>query len=51
MILGNGFGAKMRAAFLADLKKSKTITLASWRQRPWRDRGKERLARLWEYWL
>ena len=51
VILGNGFGDKMRAAFLADLKKSNAITLGIWRERPWRDRGKERLARLWEYWL
>lgn len=51
VVLGTGFGERMRAAFQADLAKSKEITLATWRSRPLNMKVKERLGRLWEYWL
>ena len=51
VVLGNDFGDKMRAAFRADLAKSREITLPVWRERPLDVRVKELFARLWEYWL
>lgn len=51
VVLGNDFGARMRAAFLADLATSDPITLAQWRRRPLADRARELLGRLWTYWL
>ncbi len=51
VVLGTGFGSKMRAAFLADLAKSDEITLKKWRQRPLNTRAKELIGRFWEYWL
>lgn len=51
VVLGSGFGDKMRAAFIADLDKSDEITLEKWRRRPLNVRVKELLGRLWEYWL
>ena len=51
VILGGDFGTEMRAAFLGDLEQSDSITLAAWRSRPLRNRGKEQFARLWAYWL
>ncbi|MNN39370.1 putative cardiolipin synthase YwiE [compost metagenome] len=51
VVLGNDFGARMRAAFLADLETSAPITLAQWRRRPLEDRACELLGRLWAYWL
>jgi len=51
VVLGSGFGDLMRAAFKADVAKSKEVTLENWRQRPLSDRTKEFLSRLWQYWL
>ena len=51
VVLGNDFGARMRAAFDADLAKSKQITLEQWQQRSPAQRIKEQFARLWQYWL
>lgn len=51
VVLGNDFGARMRAAFLADLATSDPVTLAQWRRRPLADRARELLGRLWAYWL
>ncbi|TVT84350.1 cardiolipin synthase [Pseudomonas sp. H3(2019)] len=51
VVLGTGFGEKMRAAFLADLLKSNEITLEKWQQRSLGVRVKEQFGRLWEYWL
>lgn len=51
VVLGSGFGEKMRAAFLADLLKSNEITLEKWQQRSLDVRAKEQFAHLWEYWL
>lgn len=51
VVLGNDFGDKMRAAFRADLEKSREITLPVWRERTLDVRAKELFARLWEYWL
>jgi cardiolipin synthase A/B len=51
VILGNEFGAKMRAAFDRDLAVSNRITFDAWEHRPLSARAKEMFARLWEYWL
>lgn len=51
VVLGPGFGEKMRAAFLADLLKSNEITLEKWQRRSLDARAKEQFAHLWEYWL
>jgi cardiolipin synthase len=51
IILGQEFGAQMRAAFETDLAFSRPITLEEWAQRSLSDRLKEMAARIWEYWL
>jgi len=51
VVLGIGFGDKMRGAFLADLAESNEITLEKWRRRSLDVRVKELLGRMWEYWL
>jgi cardiolipin synthase len=51
VVLGTGFGGKMRAAFLDDLAKSEEITLEKWRRRALDSRIKELIGRFWEYWL
>lgn len=39
------FGARMSAVFEQDLARSRRVTLEAWRQRPWRERALELLAR------
>lgn len=51
VILGTGFGEKMRAAFCGDLAQSREITLAAWQWRSLGARTKEWFGRLWEHWL
>lgn len=51
VVLGSNFGDKMRAAFRADLAKSREITLPAWQERPLDVRVQELFARRWEYWL
>ncbi|MEP7294716.1 MAG: cardiolipin synthase [Burkholderiales bacterium] len=51
VVLGSEFGAQMRAAFDADVAQSAQITLDAWRERSMALRVKERLARVWQYWL
>jgi cardiolipin synthase A/B len=51
VVLGTEFGDRMRAAFKRDVAQSEQITLEQWRNRSIGVRLKERLARLWEYWL
>lgn len=51
VVLGSNFGDKMRAAFRADLAKSREITLDAWQARPLDVRAQELFGRLWEYWL
>jgi cardiolipin synthase len=51
VVLGTGFGDKMRAAFIADLESSDEMTLAKWKQRPVDVRFKELIGRAWQYWL
>ena len=51
MVLGAEFGVQMRAVFERDLAASQRITLEQWRRRPLAMRLRERLARLWQYWL
>jgi len=51
VILGQEFGAQLRAMFETDLAASSPITLEQWEQRSIGARLKETLARMWEYWL
>ncbi|MGB5082108.1 MAG: cardiolipin synthase [Burkholderiales bacterium] len=51
VILGQEFGAQMRAMFETDLAASSLVTLEQWGQRSIGDRLKESLARIWGYWL
>jgi cardiolipin synthase A/B len=51
VVLGTGFGDKMRATFMDDLAHSTQITLTKWRNRALDVRTKELIGRLWEYWL
>ena len=51
LVLGAGFGPRMRAAFDADLPASTPITLEQWRARSPLLRAKEMFGRLWQYWL
>jgi cardiolipin synthase len=51
VVLGTEFGDRMRAAFARDVAQSEQITLEQWRQRSIGVRLKERLARVWQYWL
>jgi cardiolipin synthase len=51
VVLGTEFGDRMRAAFERDVAQSRRITLEQWRHRSIDVRVKERLARLWQYWL
>ena len=51
VVLGTGFGARMRAAFADDLARSEQITLTTWQRRPVRVRTRELIGRLWKYWL
>ena len=51
VVLGADFASQMRAAFERDLAASDAITLARWDRRGLGARVKQRLARLWEYWL
>jgi cardiolipin synthase len=51
VVLGAGFGDQVRSMFDRDLAASDAIVLEEWVMRPLHLRVKERLARLWEYWL
>ena len=51
VVLGTEFGDRMRAAFARDVAQSEQITLEKWRKRPIGARVKEKIARLWQYWL
>ncbi|MGD9843044.1 MAG: cardiolipin synthase [Steroidobacteraceae bacterium] len=51
VVLGTGFGEKMRTAFMDDFAQSTPIILTTWQRRPLRVRAKELIGRLWEYWL
>lgn len=51
VVVDNGFGLELEKAFLDDLKNSEEISLERWRHRPTMKRVKERLSRLFSYWL
>lgn len=51
MVLDAAFGKDMEAAFNEDLRHSKQVTLEQWRDRPWKDRIRELMGRLAEYWI
>lgn len=50
VILDEGFGQSMEQMFAADVKASRQVTLAAWRQRPLWERIKEWSARSFESW-
>jgi cardiolipin synthase A/B len=51
VVLGAGFGERLRKSFEEDLAQSEPITLEQWRQRTIDLRVKELFGRLWQYWL
>jgi cardiolipin synthase len=51
VVLGTGFGERMRAAFESDIANSEQITLERWRRRPLDLRLKEAFSLIWVYWL
>jgi len=51
VVLDPAFGKDMEAAFNEDLRSSKEVTLEQWRHRPWKDRIREFMGRLAEYWI
>jgi cardiolipin synthase len=50
-VVGAGLAREMEAWFLADLASSRRIDPQRWRERPLRERIKERLSRLFSHWL
>ena len=51
VVLDPAFGRDMESAFNEDLRDSKEITLEQWKHRPWKDRLREWMGRLAEYWI
>jgi len=51
IVLGQDFGGQMEAMFKTDIESSHQITLEEWRKRPMLSRVKEKLSKLWAYWL
>lgn len=51
IILGKDFAADMEGLFERDLAESNQIHLKQWEKRPWKQRAKELLSRLIQYWL
>ena len=51
VVLGPEIGAQMEAMFEHDLAESNAITLEEWRRRSLLARVKERVSRMWAYWL
>lgn len=51
VVLGTGFGDRMRAAFESDIANSEQITLERWRDRSLDLRVKEAFSLIWVYWL
>jgi cardiolipin synthase A/B len=51
VVIGRDFGAQMEAMFIQDLEESRAIQRRQWRRRAWTLRIKERVARLFAYWL
>jgi cardiolipin synthase len=51
VVVDPAFGRDMESAFAEDVRDSKEVTLAQWRDRSWLDRIKEFAARLTEYWI
>ena len=51
IVLSQGFGDQMRAAFQADLAQSQQLTMEKWSSRGLLPRLQEFTAGMWEYWL
>ena len=51
VIVGEDFGSSMEAMFRKDMVLSTPITLEQWEKRPLFNRIKERLSRLFQYWI
>ncbi len=51
VVMGDEFGQEMESAFRDDLKDSRAVDLARWKQRPHGQKVEEWLSRLLSYWL
>jgi len=51
VVMDPAFGRDMESAFNEDMRDSKEVTLERWKHRPWKDRIREWVARLGEYWI
>ncbi len=51
VVVGEDFGTSMETLFRKDMALSTPIALEQWEQRPLFDRMKEKLSRLFQYWL
>ena len=51
VIVGEDFGTSMETMFSKDMALSTPITLEQWEKRPLFDRMKEKLSRMFQYWL
>jgi cardiolipin synthase A/B len=51
VVLDPAFGRDMESAFNEDLRSSRQVTLEQWRNRPLKDRLREWMGRLAEYWI
>ncbi len=45
-VFDEGFGAEMAEVLEDDVRRSRRVTVEQWRQRPWREKAKEKLAGL-----
>ncbi len=51
IVLGDDFGREMESAFQDDLKDSSEVALEKWKHRPFGEKFKDLLTRLFSYWL
>jgi len=51
VVLGQDFADEMKTMFEKDLESSHQIQLEQWKKRPFLERLREKLARLFQYWL
>lgn len=51
IVLGRETAAQLEAGFQSDIKESDEITLAAWEHRPFGEKLREMLSKMWSYWL
>lgn len=51
VVLGRETGSQMEASFLDDVRNSDEIVSAAWSKRPLEQKIRERLSRVWSYWM